>query len=194
MIPAIDFVMVANLDRRKDRLEGISDRLRKIGLEFEVFDSFDARELNLQVTQQVARPGYLGNYLTQITILKEVYRRKLGNVLLVEDDCFFEDDFSDCATEAILDLPDEWDMLYFGHWNHAWNYPKPISGTIYRPERPLLRHCVLHRYQSIPKLLSLTRRMNHSIDTTFGALAHLGKVISYATVRDLAYQRGDSDA
>jgi glycosyl transferase family 25 len=67
-------VYVINLDRRKDRLDQITEELARLELPFTRFAGIDQR------------PGILGCGLSHLAVLKEARRLGLKNVLILEDD------------------------------------------------------------------------------------------------------------
>ena len=70
-------VFVINLDRRVDRMDEIEAELARVELPFERFPAIERK------------PGILGCGLSHLAVLKEARRRKLKNVLILEDDFMF---------------------------------------------------------------------------------------------------------
>lgn len=192
-LPDVHKVFVVSVARRAAHRQRACAELTRMGIVHEVFDAFDGAALQLRTE---VRSGYLkgeplpvgrlGNYLSQVAIFRESVRRNYGNVLIIEDDACFCSQFVERASRAIADLPADWDMLYFGVWDWNARVGKPVSETIYRPGRPLLRHAVLHSAKSLPMLVEKTRKLTETIDVTISRLS--GELNIYATRARLAWQ------
>jgi GR25 family glycosyltransferase involved in LPS biosynthesis len=192
-LPNVDKVFVVSVAGRTTHRQRACAELSRMGLAHEVFDAFDGGALQLRTAvcsrylkDRPLPTGRLGNYLSQIAIFRESVRRNYGNVLIVEDDACFCSRFIERAARAIADLPDEWDMLYFGVWDWNTRAGRPVSDAIYRPGRPLLRHAVLHSAKALPVLVEKTRKLTETIDVTISRLT--GELNIYATRARLAWQ------
>lgn len=99
-------IFVRNLRRRPDRLEHMKQQMEKIGAEYIVFDCADNRG-----TKASAMWWNVQNAFQCIRYAKKI---GLGNVLLLDDDCLFADDFNERFTSLWPHVPDDWDIVSFG--------------------------------------------------------------------------------
>ena len=118
-----DKVYCVNLDKRPDRLENFKNQVEKYDLgNFEIFKAIDGKNLDMSEFKTKLRPGELGLILTIINIVKICKSNNYENVLIVEDDCEFNNEinFIDSYFEK---LPSDWDMtfLHDGCNMHASN-------------------------------------------------------------------------
>ena len=97
-----DKVVVINLDRRTDRMEKLGAQLDKLGIEYERFSAIDGKEQGIS-------PVDAGR-LSHIEVMKQA----TGNVLILEDDAYFVDNFQERFDESMDWLPQDWDIFYLG--------------------------------------------------------------------------------
>jgi GR25 family glycosyltransferase involved in LPS biosynthesis len=101
-----DKVFVINLDRRPDRLESITRRLDSLGIEFERLQAVDGVDNYHPAISACAKSHY--------NSIKLSVSRGYNRVLILEDDAYFVDDFLSKFDRLSNDIPDDWDMIYFG--------------------------------------------------------------------------------
>jgi hypothetical protein len=77
-------------------------------------------------------------------------------------------------------------------WDWNIGASQPVSESIYRPGRPLLRHAVLHSAKAMPLLVEKTRQLTETIDVTLSRLTR--ELNIYATRARLAWQVGEESA
>jgi len=116
-------VKVINLDKRTDRLETVTEEIRRFGIEsFERFSAFDG--------------GYMGfNKSTHFALENE------GEILLLEDDCVFDGTLTDLLV-AKSQLPDDWDLLYLGA--NVKSQQTRYSANLYNLKDAWTSHAILY--------------------------------------------------
>ena len=108
-----DKVYCINLDRRPDRLENFQNQVNKYNLgEFERFSAYDGKQLKLPNNVNL-RPGEIGIIMSNLDIIRESKKNKYNTILIIEDDCVFNDEIINADT-FFDSLPNNWDMLYMG--------------------------------------------------------------------------------
>lgn len=108
-----DKVYCINLDRRPDRLENFQNQVSKYNLgEFERFSAYDGKQLKLPNNVNL-RPGEIGIIMSNLDIIRESKKNKYNTILIIEDDCVFNDEIINADT-FFDSLPNNWDMLYMG--------------------------------------------------------------------------------
>lgn len=77
-----------------------------------------------------------------------------GAAIFFEDDCRFDPNFWEVAFQAYQELPDDWDILYFGgqHEIHGRPRPKEYSETLYKIKNVNRLHAYSVKISSLPKL------------------------------------------
>jgi GR25 family glycosyltransferase involved in LPS biosynthesis len=108
-----DKVYCINLDRRPDRLENFKKEVNKFNLgEFERFSAYDGKQLNL-TNEYNLKPGEIGIIKSNLDIIKDAKKNNYKTILIIEDDCVFNDEIINFENYFKL-LPNDWDMLYMG--------------------------------------------------------------------------------
>ena len=144
-----DKVFVISIHRNHQRLEMFLKS--NPDLEIEIFPGIDGKELfpsieyvcnfpmNFFVDNQLLydrcqiwNKGQLGCAISNLMVQKEIIKRKLPKVLVLEDDAFLLINQMPHFIEATKELPDNWDLFYLGF--------NPISQWSEHPfKRMLLR-------------------------------------------------------
>lgn len=119
-----DKIYYLNLDRRPDRNQDCIDELSKCGIVAERFSATDAKELNLK--------PWMGCLLSNLEIIKTAKSKGFKNILILEDDVIFNDEFDTLFNSYINQIPDNWDMLYLSgnHNEHSGYQINKISENI----------------------------------------------------------------
>lgn len=119
-----DHVYVLNLDSDKLRLKEVSERLKKLGINFSRFPAVDGRELEfssseftLEIDQQVNK-FELACRLSHLKIIEDAKRNGFTKILIFEDDVFFCTQFNIHLQSLRNHL--DWKLLYFGASQYNW--------------------------------------------------------------------------
>lgn len=121
-----DKIFYINLDRRPDRREAMEAQFEKFGIKAQRFPAIDiTTEQNEElikrgcVFQDDSRPEYAPRIksctLSHLMVLSLSKILRFKNVLILEDDCTFEDDILEELTLSLEELDGKaWDMFYIG--------------------------------------------------------------------------------
>lgn len=103
-----------NLDRRPDRWRRIQAELARHG--FASVERFPAIDGNLveRPTHWTHTAGAYGCLLSHVQVVSEARNSGAPNVLIFEDDAVLDSEFETKYARFIKEVPDDWDMLYFG--------------------------------------------------------------------------------
>ena len=109
-----------NLDNRKDRLESVDKRFKRVGLSYtrvsafksEYFSEFNNQRLNV-------RNGAC--FVSHATIVISAIVSKAKSVAIFEDDVIFHLDFRAKFQEFIKHVPEDWDIIFLGTMPFAPN-------------------------------------------------------------------------
>lgn len=124
-----DKIFVINLERRVDRLDRFREIADKIGFEYDIFYAVDGRGLDRDSPVEGRKLeiesnefyrlfddyflGQLGCILSHIRLLKYCKENNIKNVLILEDDVDFSDDFQSRFDNFTNNFNQDWDMIYF---------------------------------------------------------------------------------
>lgn len=109
-----DRACVLNLDRRPDRLRGFYARLPSPWPlpSLERVPAVDGRKAHVP-THWECGPGAYGCLLSHLALWRDAAVRR-QSLAIFEDDAVFGEDFARGLGAFLLEVPDDWQMLYFG--------------------------------------------------------------------------------
>jgi hypothetical protein len=85
-------------------------------------------------------------------------------ILVMEDDVRFVDDWDDKLQQALLDVPEDWDMLFLGSCYARHHGAAHVKGSVYKLDKPNCTHAYLVRVKALPTLLRDCERIYTNID------------------------------
>lgn len=116
-----DNIFIINLPRRTDRREQMITKLSNANIHnYEFIEAFDGLDSNIinQYNQiktntlcPIVTPGHFACLLSHIKAIKLAKSRNYSNIMILEDDVYFCDDFINKLNK--LELP-KYDMIYLG--------------------------------------------------------------------------------
>lgn len=124
-----DHVYYINLDRRTDRRDHMNEQLDRHGLEATRISALDGKTIPWKPEY-----GVLSNYwnnsafaycLSYRLVIIDAIQNKYENILIMDDDCFLQDNVWDILDKAWTELPEDWHMLYL-----AANHGNPIPTSM----------------------------------------------------------------
>jgi glycosyl transferase family 25 len=118
----VDNVYLINMDKDTDRLEKVTKECKKFNINFERFNGVDPlklskKELNKYVSkicQNICPNGIIGCGVSHMKIYEDALKNNYKNILVLEDDVFFSDDIYEELNKAMIELPEDYDILYLG--------------------------------------------------------------------------------
>jgi glycosyl transferase family 25 len=136
-------IYVINLVERHDRKQHILKELKKINCENYIL--FEAINGNVELNNSKLKNGMFGLIKTYLKIYEDWILSDNENIMIIEDDCFFVDDFNQKLKEYIKNVPNDWDMLYFGanHNYHMGMKTISINEKCIKLNNSYSAHCVL---------------------------------------------------
>jgi GR25 family glycosyltransferase involved in LPS biosynthesis len=138
-----NLIYVINLKERLDRKEHITTQLKKIDCEnYILFEGVNGKSIENPTRMPSGMFGLIKTYLKMYDDWK---KNPQENILIIEDDCVFVDGFNKKLEEYISNVPNDWDMLYFGA-NHNYHMGKKtitINEKCIKLNNSYSAHCVL---------------------------------------------------
>lgn len=178
-----EHIYCINLDSRSDRWAECEQEFAKHGIkDVERFSAVSAQQAVKETTYTFpVKPGEAGLILTHRNILVDALKHKYESILILEDDV----EFADSVHDALEDIPDNWDIVYFGG-NHAWGQPIQLNNRIAIANKTLAMHCVGLKNTVYDRMLE-RNTLQQPIDVTYANNLYL--VNSYVFVPSQAWQR-----
>ncbi len=188
-----DKTFLINLDRRPDRLAIVNNECVKFGVKFERISAIDGSVNNFEL---IDKNYYWNNNaaslsMTYLKILLYCKENNINSVLFLEDDVEFDLKLNDRLFDIFIELPKDWELLYFGS-NHNKPYI-PYSKNLVRCSRTYSTHCVAINSTVYDILIEDLSKLDKPIDCKLADLIQSrGK--SYSVFPNIAFQRvGYSD-
>lgn len=114
-----------NLDRRPERWQRVQERFAAHGITgVRRFPALDGQTLAIPAHWKHTAGAY-GCLRSHLQVVEEARRLGVPSVLIFEDDVLFDDDLQRKFAAGMEQLPEDWDMLYFG----ALHKDEPIAVT-----------------------------------------------------------------
>lgn len=165
----VDNVYLINMDKDYHRLTKVTKETEKVGIKFERFPGVKVSDLSQNILdkyipeeiQKYGTSGMIGCGLSHLFIWQNAVKNNYRNILVLEDDVHFTDDFTQYLQNVCEEIPNDYDILYL----HGDN-PQHDSRFkyIYKPTFPLLTHAMIISNQGLKKLLDIITEIDDHID------------------------------
>ncbi len=177
-----------NLNKRPDRWEEVQGEFKKHSIDVERFAAIEGNPNN---TSTKIAMGHVGCVLSHYNIVKEAKEKDLDQVLIFEDDVVFIKGLQEKFEEIISQVPDDWDMLYFGG-NHNGIPLEMITDNVAKVEKTYTTHAYAIRKPVYDVVLKMFPKLKHEVDVMYSLLQ--SSFNCYVFRPHLAWQRdGYSD-
>lgn len=168
-----DKIYCINLDRRTDRWNHFVNQSKIFNLNrFERISAVDGNQLDTSKFNSPLNNGELGLLLTVIKIFESSLENNYNRILIIEDDCVFENSLLNLDL-YFKNLPPDWDMIYFGgNHNHHGGYPEPIYVNEYvkKIQYTYSSHMIGFDMKIYDKVLSLLQTLQFQVDVAYSRL------------------------
>ena len=221
----VDNVYLINMDKDTERLDNVTKECKKFNINFERFSGVNClnlskEELDKYVTktcQNICPNGLVGCAISHMKIYEDALKNNYKNILVLEDDVYFTDDLYEELDKAMLDLPEDYDILYVGYRglcdkkqvfkldllfiiqlfisninNNNNNNKITNNKSIHVPKFPLAFHAIIISNKGCRKLLNIIGKISYHIDLMIAL--KINELDIYVTDKQLAYQRWGKSA
>ena len=118
----VDNVYLINMDKDTERLEKVTKECKKFNINFERFSGVNPlklskKELNKYVSktcQNICPYGLIGCGVSHMKIYEDALKNNYKNILVLEDDVYFDEKLYEELNKAMTELPEDYDILYLG--------------------------------------------------------------------------------
>jgi GR25 family glycosyltransferase involved in LPS biosynthesis len=168
-----DMTFLINLKKREDRLNEFISQVNHYDLgNFEVFEAVDGSLI--ENNHNTLNNGEVGIIHSTINILKKSIEKNYKTILIIEDDCRFNDNIY-IVDDYIKLLPDDWDFVYFGanHNTHSGaSNVNRVNEKVIRVYNTYAAHCVLIHKKMFKVLIEELSKFNYQSDVVYQKLQH----------------------
>jgi GR25 family glycosyltransferase involved in LPS biosynthesis len=195
----VDNIYLINMDKDIDRLEKVKKECDIVNIKFERFPGVKITDLSQNILdkyipediQKYGTNGMIGCGLSHLFIWKDAIKKNYNNILILEDDVTFTNNFNEILQNAMNELPNDYDILYLGLKDSICIPPKDTSfNYIYKPLFPLLTHAMIISKNGLNKLVKYIIKINDHIDWIIAR--NKDKLNIYATKEKIANQIWDN--
>jgi GR25 family glycosyltransferase involved in LPS biosynthesis len=134
---------VINLKNRTDRYLHIKKQCEKVNI-IPIFVEAEQPKQN-----PYTRPENYANYLSQMQAVRYARDNKLKNIVILEDDCIFSKDFTLQIDKCLVELKEDWNILYLGAYIQC--LPEKVSENISKVANTFCTHayCINSNFYNI---------------------------------------------
>lgn len=165
----IDKTYYINRKSRTDRMENMTQRLSEVGLKAKRFIALEAGDILEGVSEEGSNltDGMKGCFKSHVSIWKSILDdHKQNNVLILEDDALFADNFNEVLDIALSELPEDYDILYFGASEDNGQYRLKTDDfqVVCPADHQWCTHAYMVNKKVLPKLIEKASTMYAAID------------------------------
>jgi glycosyl transferase family 25 len=155
-------IVCINLDRRPERWQRIQDEFARHSIpSVRRFSAYDGNDLELPSGWSHSAGAY-GCLLSHIEVVKQARDSGASSVLIFEDDAVLDPDFQNKLAVFSNELPDDWDMLYFGALHK--NEPVNVSEHVGRVTKANSTFAYALKRSIFDAFIELNSRAEHVLD------------------------------
>lgn len=178
----VDNVYLINMDKDTDRLEKVKKECDKVDIKFERFPKVKVSDVSQNILDKYISEGF-----SHLFVWQDAIKKNYKNILVLEDDVYFTDDFNEYLQNVMEELPDDYDILYLGNCELLCQKTKHCNlNYIYKPILP----CALHGYivsnKGLKKLVKLITKVDGYNDKLVAN--NIDKLNIYATKKKIVNQ------
>ena len=155
-------IVCINLDRRPDRWRCAQAELARHGFEgIERFSAIDGDAVEIPAYWTHTAGAY-GCLLSHVQVVRAARNSGAADVLIFEDDAVLDPEFEEKFARFIKEVPDDWDMLYFGALHK--DEPKKISEHVGRITKANSTYAYALKRTVFDEFVALNARAEHVLD------------------------------
>jgi GR25 family glycosyltransferase involved in LPS biosynthesis len=129
----------------------------------------------------------IGCGLSHLFIWQDAIQKNYKNILVLEDDVHFTDDFNEYLEHVMEKLPKDYDILYLGYSDLICRKPIDSSSNyIQKPIFLLATHAYIISNKGLKKIIKLITKVNDHIDRLIAYNIH--KLNIYASKKKIVNQ------
>ena len=190
----VDNVYLINMDKDAHRLHNVTKETERVGIKFERFPGVKVSDVSQNILdkyvpsdiQKYGTNGMIGCGLSHLFIWQNAVNNNYKNIMVLEDDVCFTDDFNQCLQNALQEIPSDYDILYL-YSNNPQNGRR--FNHIHEHPFPLLTHAMIISKQGLKKLLNIITKIDDHIDWKIARNAkHLNIYASNKTIVKQAWE------
>lgn len=158
-----DKIYCINLDEAKDRWVDCLNQFKHFNIEVERFSAIKPINGNNKLNK-----GQLGILRSNLELIKKAKELNLSNIVILEDDFLFVNDFNDKLSDSYNKIPNNWDFIYFGG-NHIGKLIK-VNDNIYKMSHTYAIHSIVIKNTLYDTIISELSKEELPVDVYYANL------------------------
>jgi glycosyl transferase, family 25 len=151
-----------NLDRRPERWKRMESRFAAFNLRpVERFPAVDGSKMPIP-SNWPESPGAYGCLQSHLSVVRKARAEGRESVLIIEDDVLLAEGFHEKFTARVQNLPENWDMLFFGCLHH--DPPVPVASGIGKLRGSFSTFMYVVRHTVYDAFIRLNSRAKQAVD------------------------------
>jgi glycosyl transferase, family 25 len=151
-----------NLDRRPERWKRMESRFSEFNLgPVERFPAVDGSTVPIPLHWPES-PGAYGCLQSHLSVVRRARAEGRESVLIIEDDVLLDEQFHEKFGERIRNVPENWDMLFFGCLHH--DPPVPVASGIGKLRGSFSTFMYAVRHTAYDAFIRLNSREKQAVD------------------------------
>lgn len=187
-------IFVINLDRRTDRMVQFISQAQRVNIEYSRrVSAIDVCDIEFKNPLNIDHfnPGDVACALSHKKVTELAKEMNFPYYLVLEDDVLFRDNFNELFEKYWKEVPEYWDMVYFGA-NHNGTNPPKVSENIVKVNGSFTTHAMVIKATMYDDLIRIWTDPQKQVDVLLSELH--SKYNCYCFAPNLAGQRaGKSD-
>ena len=188
-----------NLERRSDKWAECLKEFSKHDLLVYRFNAVDGSTLSgeFDIKDTIGRArnhakGIMVCALSHKGVISLAKKYMMDSVLILEDDVCFDNKLNEKFSEWIKEVPDNWDMLYFGGNHNVREIENKISPHVFKATNTQTTHAYAVKETVYDMILNRLGNINYDVDVIYTEIQK--QCNAYCFTPRLAWQRaGVSD-
>ena len=184
-----DYALCINLPHRTDKWTECEIEFDKHQLNIYYFCAINGNDLDYKGP---LKKGVIGCAMSHLKSIQFAKGFDYDNILILEDDVAFDDQLNDKFNEWIKEVPEDWDMLYFGGNHNVKAITNKISDHVFRATDTQTTHAYAVRHTVYDRIIKRLQNIDKDVDVIYMDIQKECK--AYCFTPRLAWQRaGISD-
>jgi glycosyl transferase family 25 len=151
-----------NLDRRPERWKRMESRFSAFNFgPVERFPAVDGSKMRIP-SNWPESPGAYGCLQSHLSVVRKARAEGRESVLIIEDDVLLDEGFHEKFNARVQNLPENWDMLFFGCLHH--DPPVPVASGIGRLGGSFSTFMYVVRHTVYDAFIRLNSRAKQAVD------------------------------
>lgn len=182
------FITLIDNELRKNNVE---EQIHKHSIKnYVIWEAINLNTFNIKPKRDFSI-GMISCFLSHIQVWKEGIHNQYDSIIVLEDDVFMNEDFSEQLSNVLNSLPEDYDFAFLGYYKHTTNKIDYIDNEHWQLCSSWHgAHCYLINLKSMKDKIYLFNDMKYQIDFQIRYLSNKNNINTYFLKDSIAHQIG----